>query len=215
MLAPVLLVSGIATAATDDQASAALPATPTTTPGSTSDATPTGLVTPPGGAAGMLDPLAGTGRPAAAATTVRTATATTTAVPAPGPARCRDDDLRVGARTDRARYDAGAKPVLSLVVTNTGSTPCVRDLDAARQAVAVVRRPGDGLWGSNDCSPGRSDDVRALRPGEEAVFSVAWSGRTSLPGCAGPRRAVAPGTYQVLARLDGVVSDPVSFTLGR
>jgi hypothetical protein len=103
--------------------------------------------------------------------------------------------------------------VLSLVVTNTGGAPCVRDLDAAKQAVAVVREVGDGLWGSNDCSPGDTDDVRTLAPGEEAVFSVTWSGRTSMPGCAGQRTTVPPGSYQLLARLDGIVSDPVPFTL--
>jgi hypothetical protein len=131
--------------------------------------------------------------------------------PAPGP--CADGDLRVTARTDATSYPAGQKPVLSLVVTNTGTAPCVRDLDAARQAVAVVRQPGDGLWGSNDCSPGDTDDVRTLQPGEEAVFSVRWSGRTSTPGCAGERTTVPPGTYQLLARLDGIVSEPVPFTL--
>lgn len=149
-----------------------------------------------------------------------TSTATTEAAPAeppreraaaPGP--CADGDLRVTARTDAPRYAAGTKPVLSLVVTNTGSAPCVRDLDAAKQAVAVVVRPGEGLWGSNDCSPGDTDDVRTLAPGEEAVFSVRWSGKTSAPGCAGARTVVPPGDYQLLARLDGIVSEPASFTL--
>ncbi|WP_433034087.1 DUF4232 domain-containing protein [Actinomycetospora sp. CA-053990] len=131
--------------------------------------------------------------------------------PAPGP--CADGDLKVTARTDAPRYAAGTKPVLSLVVTNTGSAPCVRDLDAAKQAVAVVVRPGEGLWGSNDCSPGDTDDVRTLAPGEEAVFSVRWSGKTSTPGCAGARTVVPPGDYQLLARLDGIVSEPARFTL--
>jgi hypothetical protein len=130
---------------------------------------------------------------------------------APGP--CADSDLTVTARTDAPRYAAGTKPVFSLVVTNTGSTPCVRDLDAAKQAVAVVVRPGEGLWGSNDCSPGDTDDVRTLAPGEEAVFSVRWSGKTSAPGCAGTRTVVPPGDYQLLARLDGIVSEPAPFTL--
>ncbi|GAA4808727.1 hypothetical protein GCM10023200_53130 [Actinomycetospora chlora] len=132
--------------------------------------------------------------------------------PAP-PGPCADGDLRVTARTDAPTYAAGVKPVLSLVVTNAGAAPCVRDLDAAKQAVAVVVRPGEGLWGSNDCSPGDTDDVRTLAPGEEAVFSVRWSGRTSAPGCTGERTTVPPGTYQLLARLDGIVSEPASFTL--
>ena len=217
VLAPVLLASGIATAATDDGAAAGpgTDAAPTAAPAALTSVVPaSGLVTPPGGAAAVLDPLAGTGRPSRSAAPV-TATPTTTTRSAPPPATCRDRDLEVTARTDAPRYGAGTTPMLSLVVTNTGTAPCTRDLDAARQALAVVRRPGDGVWGSNDCSPGRTRDVRTLAPGQEAVFSVSWSGRTSLPGCTGTRRPVAPGTYQVLARLDGVVSDPVRFTLDR
>jgi hypothetical protein len=175
---------------------------------------------PPGVPTGSAGPLLSTPSasppapapaPAAGPSAPTPAAAPAPAAPAPGP--CGDADLRVTARTDATSYPAGRKPVLSLVVTNVGAAPCVRDLDAAKQAVAVVRRPGDGLWGSNDCSPGDSDDVRTLAPGQEAVFSVRWSGRTSLPGCKGERTTVPPGTYQLLARLDGIISDPVSFTL--
>ncbi|GLZ48681.1 hypothetical protein Acsp06_48660 [Actinomycetospora sp. NBRC 106375] len=183
---------------------------------------------PPGVPAGSSGPLLGpavtsptppasetppsaTTNPTTNPTTTTTEQPTPASAPAPGP--CADGDLRVTARTDAPSYAAGRKPVLSLVVTNTGTAPCVRDLDAAKQAVAVVKRPGDGLWGSNDCSPGDTDDVRTLAPGEEAVFSVHWSGKTSQPGCRGERTAVPPGTYQLLARLDGIVSDPVTFTL--
>lgn len=129
------------------------------------------------------------------------------------PPRCTDDALSVLARTDRSRYASGEKPVLSLVVRNTGKTPCVRDLDAARQAVAVVRKPGDGVWSSNDCAPGDTDDVRVLGPGQEAVFSVRWSGRTSRPGCPAAREVVPAGRYELLARLDDTVSAPVAFNL--
>lgn len=167
------------------------------------------LSTPTATAAPVLPPSAAPAEPPP--TTTPPVEATPASETTAGP--CADGDLRVTARTDATSYPAGQKPVLSLVVTNTGTAPCVRDLDAARQAVAVVRQPGDGLWGSNDCSPGDTDDVRTLQPGEEAVFSVRWSGRTSTPGCAGERTAVPPGTYQLLARLDGIVSEPVPFTL--
>jgi hypothetical protein len=133
--------------------------------------------------------------------------------PSPPPAQCADGSLRVTARTDQPRYAEGEHPLFSLVITNTGSVPCTRDLDAARQAMAVVRKPGDGLWGSNDCSPAHSSDVRTLAPGQDATFTVRWAGRTSLPGCAGERTTVPPGDYQLLTRLDGIVSDPTRFTL--
>jgi len=147
-----------------------------------------------------------------------TATSSPPAAPAapaaaPAPPRCADGDLRVAARTDKPRYPVGDHPLFSLVVTNTGSAPCVRDLDAARQAMAVVRKPGDGLWGSNDCSPAHTSDVRTLAPGQDAVFTVRWGGRTSEPGCSGDRAVVPPGDYQLLTRLDGTVSAPARFTL--
>jgi hypothetical protein len=163
--------------------------------------TPTPVPTPP----------PGTPAPPSTPSTSEAAPQERAAEPAPGP--CADGDIRVTARTDAPSYAPGRKPVLSLVVTNTGDAPCVRDLDAAKQAVAVVRKVGDGLWGSNDCSPGDTTDVRTLAPGEEAVFSVTWSGRTSQPGCVGERTTVPPGSYQLLARLDGIISDPAPFTL--
>jgi hypothetical protein len=153
--------------------------------------------------------------PGATATSSPPASAPAPAPPsaAPAPPRCADGDLRVAARTDKPRYPVGDHPLFSLVITNTGSAPCVRDLDAARQAMAVVRKPGDGLWGSNDCSPAHTSDVRTLAPGQDTVFTVRWGGRTSEPGCSGDRAVVPPGDYQLLTRLDGTVSAPARFTL--
>ncbi|WP_018333216.1 hypothetical protein [Actinomycetospora chiangmaiensis] len=142
----------------------------------------------------------------------------TTAAPAPPPAPavvppCQDAALKVAARTDRPRYTLAERPLFSLVVTNTGKTPCTRDLGPARTAMAVVIKPGDGLWGSDDCAPGGAPDVRTLVPGQEQVLSLRWAGRTSAPGCPSGREAVPAGTYQLLTRLDGTISDPATFTL--
>ncbi|MCD2190755.1 hypothetical protein [Actinomycetospora soli] len=136
--------------------------------------------------------------------------------PSPTPraiAPCADSDLRVAARTDKQRYTAAERPLFSLVVTNTGKEPCTRDLGPARTAMAVVIKPGDGLWGSDDCAPGGDPDVRTLAPGQEQVFSVRWAGRTSAPGCPSGREAVPPGSYQLLTRLDDTISDPARFTI--
>ena len=167
----------------------------------------------PGGVPGIVSP-----GPPPAGTPGPSATSSTPAPPAPpaaapAPPRCADGDLRVAARTDQPRYPVGNHPLFSLVITNTGSAPCVRDLDAARQAMAVVRKPGDGLWGSNDCSPAHTSDVRTLAPGQDVVFTVRWGGRTSAPGCSGDRAVVPAGDYQLLTRLDGTVSAPARFTL--
>jgi len=216
-LVAALLVWGIAAAAsggrgTPESAPASVPPEVPTAP-VVPAAAASGLFAPPGTPTGVLTPPAGTALgPTVPGAAVPPAVRATAGPPA-RVASCPDSALTVRARTDATRYTGGEQPLLSLVVTNDGSVPCSRDLDAARQGLAVVRSPGNGLWASNDCSPTRSDDVRTLAPGQEAVFSVRWSGRTSSPGCPSSRGPVRAGTYQVLARLDDIVSDPMRFTL--
>lgn len=181
-------------------------AVPAPTPAAPTPAAPTS----PGPAPSAASPAAP--RPAAPKPAAPNPAAPAARAAAP-PGPCAESAVRVVARSDKPRYAPGEKPMLSLVVTNVGAVPCVRDLDAARQAVAVVRKPGDGLWSSNDCAPGRTDDVRTLAPRQEAVFSVRWSTMTSAPGCGGSRATVPAGAYQLLARLDTIVSDPVPFIL--
>jgi hypothetical protein len=168
---------------------------------------------PPGSTGAPGAPPTPSSAPAPAPPTPQAAAAPPTPQAAAAPPRCADGDLRVVARSDKPRYAAGEHPLFSLVITNTGPAPCIRDLDAARQAMAVVRKPGDGLWGSNDCSPAHTSDVRTLAPGQDAVFTVRWGGRTSEPGCSGDRTVVPAGDYQLLTRLDGTVSAPARFTL--
>ena len=224
VLVVTLLVWGLAALLGGGSDAAAAPA-----PVATPEVVPvaSGLATPPGVASGVLAPPAGTALgptiPGAAAppSGLPTMSAAPTPSPAPGttpapPARCSDRVLTVRARTDAPTYGAGADPLLSLVVVNHGSVPCTRDLDAARQGIAVVRTPKEGLWASDDCSPGHTDDVRTLVPGQEVVFAVRWAGRTSAPGCSSAsRREVPDGSYQVLARLDRIVSTGVRFDLDR
>jgi hypothetical protein len=187
-------------------------------------AAPTGLVpsapasilpTVPGGA---TPPLLGAGSTGPQQPPAPAPAPTPAAPPSQAPARaavspCADSALKVAARTDQPRYGLSERPQFSLVVTNTGKEPCTRDLGPARTAMAVVVKPGDGLWGSDDCAPGGDPDVRTLVPGQEQVFSVRWAGRTSAPGCPSGREAVPAGTYQLLTRLDGIISDPAPFTL--
>lgn len=203
-----------------DETTAAAPTTPPATAPPSPVASLGALAVPPGGAVpgngtvlGPTAPQPSLAPSAAPAPSSSRPTGRAAAPAAPAPT-CPDSAITVTARTDRPTYTDGTHPVFSLVVTNTGPTACRRDLDAARQAMAVVRTPGDGLWGSNDCSPGHTDDERTLQPRQEVVFTVRWAGKTSRPGCrSADRETVGPGTYQLITRLDGITSLPVPFTL--
>lgn len=126
---------------------------------------------------------------------------------------CTDDMISVDVRPDPAATAVGSRPTFHLVVTNVASVSCVRTLDKGLQEIVLLDGAGTRLWGSNDCFPEASSDVRTLAPGEVVDFPVLWSGLGSQPGCAGDRAALAPGQYLLRARLDTKTSPDATLTL--
>ena len=140
-------------------------------------------------------PVAPTPSPAAATTPAR----------APGQP-CRDADLQVMATANAKEYGPGARPRLTLVVTNLAAVSCTRDLGAAARELRVVSG-ADRVWSSDDCAPGGPADVVLLEPGRSKSFGVTWSRTRSRPGCPADRAPAAPGTYRVIGRL-GTIERP-------
>ena len=170
----------------------------TSTPSPNSSPSPS-----PSSTAGSTPPLPASAAPAVAPP------------PPPGPpAPCPDTSVGVAAETDKPGYRVGERPVFRLIVTNTGSVPCTRDLAAALQEMIVLSADGTTrVWSSNDCAPGDGDEVRTLAPGEQLTFSVSWAGRTSEPDCPEERETVPAGEYQLITRLGAVTSAPAPFRL--
>ncbi len=171
--------------------------------------------TGPAPAPPVLDQLV----PSLAAVELPTTAPTPTGVPepaAPGPVEggpCTDDMISVEVRSDPASTPVGSKPTFHLVVTNVAPVSCVRTLDKGLQEVVLLDGAGTRLWGSNDCFPEASSDVRTLAAGEAVDFPVLWSGLGSEPGCAGNRAALPPGQYVLRARLDTKTSADAVLTL--
>jgi hypothetical protein len=126
---------------------------------------------------------------------------------------CTDDMIAVEVRPNPPATPAGSKPTFDLVVTNVSPVACVRTLDKGLQEIVLIDGPGNRVWGSNDCFPEASTDVRTLQPGEAAVFPVLWSGLSSTPGCAGDRSTPAAGAYVLRGRLDTKASADAALTL--
>jgi hypothetical protein len=126
---------------------------------------------------------------------------------------CTDDMIAVEVRTAEAAVAVGSKPTLDLVVTNTSAVPCVRALDKALQEIVLLDAGGDRVWGSNDCFPEASSDLRTLAPGEAVVFPVVWGGLTSEPGCGAAREAPTSGDYVLRGRLDTKTSSDTTLRL--
>jgi hypothetical protein len=125
---------------------------------------------------------------------------------------CTDDMLAVEVRTPGTAA-VGSKPTLELAVANVSAVPCVRTFDKGLQEFVLLDLAGARLWGSNDCFPETSTDVRTLAPGEVVAIPVVWGGLTSEPTCTAPRNPPAPGSYVVRGRLDTKVSGDAQLIL--
>lgn len=166
-----------------------------------------------------------TAPPEAAASSVPSATTTTgkstTTAPAessqPAPAasgECADQSLAIKVSVAQPTYRAGAEPVFGIVITNISGEPCTRDMGSGLQRVSVQTLDGGRqLWASTDCYPDGEPDLRTLDRGEQAAFTVTWTGTTSQPECAGERVQVPSGAYHVVAQLGAVRSAPEPFNI--
>lgn len=142
----------------------------------------------------------------------------TSAEPVPA-GQCPDQSLAIKVGGDKPTYKLGEEPTFTTVVTNIGTAPCERDLGSGLQQVLVYTLDGNQrLWSNIDCYPQSEPDVRTLAPGEQAVFSVKWSAKTSAPDCLEKpepqRQPIGPGAYTVVAQLGQLRSSPEPFNVG-
>jgi hypothetical protein len=176
--------------------------------------------------AAVRDSATGSSRPAATSAGTVSAPATTrhapssaklpatSTPPAQPPQVCPDAALGVLAETGAPAYPVGQRPLLRLVVVNTGPVPCLREVSRSLRELVITT--GDGatrLWSSNDCYAPPGVDTRLLKPGERLSFTVGWAGRTSAPGCPATRDPVPAGHYLVTGRLGSLAGPPVPLQL--
>jgi hypothetical protein len=135
-----------------------------------------------------------------------------TAPPPPQP--CPDAAIKVFAETGAPGYRVGQRPLLRLVIANTGQVACTREVSRSLRELVVSSADGkQRLWSSNDCYGPPGTDSRLLQPGERLSFTLNWFGRTSSEGCPSRRRTLPAGSYLVTGRLGTLTSAPVPLTL--
>jgi hypothetical protein len=105
----------------------------------------------------------------------------------------------------------GDKPVVALVVTNTGPEACVTDL-ADKQIELRVYSGSARIWGSHDCQVQPGSATQTLPVGRPTRRQIEWSGLSSQPGCAGVRQRVPAGNYTVFVFLSNQRGKTASFS---
>jgi hypothetical protein len=128
------------------------------------------------------------------------------------PAACSSSQLTITAASSAARYPAGAKPTVAIVVTNKGPQPCVQDLSDSQIELRVYNGSAR-VWGSHDCLIQPGTAPATLPVGQPIRREIQWSGLSSRPACAGTRTRVAAGRYTLFAYLAGQQGSTTTFTL--
>jgi hypothetical protein len=142
---------------------------------------------------------------------------TNTAAPADSEAVAADPEtpcapgvVTVAAITDAGDYIAGQQPLLSLSVTNTGTTACTFAVGADVQKYTITSGT-EQIWTSTDCQAAATPESRVLEPGVAlATTPFAWDRTRSDPAaCESTERAPVTGggaSYHLAVTINGVES---------
>lgn len=130
-------------------------------------------------------------------------------------AACTSANVTVVAVTDKESYGSGAKPQLSIELTNEGVDPCLIDVGTAAQSF-VITSGVDVWWRSTDCQSEPSSQVVQLDAGQTAATKapLEWDRtRSSTSTCDGNRPNAGAGYYRLTVSIGGIESEPTQFEL--
>ena len=169
----------------------------------------TGQPTPAAGGTAAGSPGTGTAPETSGATPTPSASAT----PSEG-GGCQQNLLTVTAETDKERYSAGEKPLLSLKVTNGNKVPCEVNIGTS-QMEFLITSGSDRIFSSQDCQSDDTDLMKTIAPGKSETANFPWQRNRTVQGC-DPIEATpgAGGAYYVFtARLASKTSPKAVFQL--
>ena len=155
----------------------------------------------------------GSGTPAA---TTKTPTPTATSA-AEGATACDPADIQLIAITDKNGYDAGETPLISMSITNTGSTACTINAGTDAQEYLILSGT-EQYWSSRDCQADAAPTETTLQPGvPQSTNPFPWDRtRSATTTCEATRPAVAAGgaSYHLTVKLGDLESaDSKQFVL--
>ncbi|TQS40563.1 hypothetical protein [Cryptosporangium phraense] len=130
-------------------------------------------------------------------------------------AACPDSALTLTAVPSDGAVRIGEFAQMRLVVKNSSTAACRRDVGSNEQELKILSGAKQ-VWSSDDCSS-RADAAgatveRKIVPGETLNYYIKWGGTTSSKNCV-TGAPVAPGKYQLVARLGTLESRAVTFTV--
>lgn len=134
-----------------------------------------------------------------------------------GPEGCTDEEIRVIAEAADTSPQVGQQVQFTMRIEHAADRACRRDVGGDQRELYLVREAGAGpVWSSQDCANPTGTEVVELTDGwEPREHHIGFTGQETSK-CSGPAAAgpdLAPGTYQLFARLGTALSEPVTITL--
>jgi hypothetical protein len=117
---------------------------------------------------------------------------------------CGDAEMAVVVTVDPGTVRQGAHATLTLKVKNVSNRTCNRDVGAEMQEIWIMEGETK-QWSSDLCEQRNGEGMKPFTAGQELPFALDWNGRITSQGCDN-RPYLAPGTYQVFARVGTKVS---------
>ena len=168
------------------------------------------------GDAPVAEPTATVAAGDTSATSLPSASASESASPAEPaePIECANADITVAAEADAKSYPVGSTPKLTMTITNSGDSACLRDVGPKANELEITSG-GYHVWSSDDCNASSKSKIVTLKPGDTFGSSITWSGRLSQKGCPNDEEGAKAkaGRYVVTARNGKVTSDGSTFAL--
>ncbi|GAA4178249.1 hypothetical protein [Gryllotalpicola koreensis] len=150
----------------------------------------------------------GTSLPGPSSSAKPASTPTSTPKPVAGKP-CASSNVDVEAITDASSYRSGARPLLSLSLTNTGQVMCTLDAGTATM-VFTITSGKEPYWTSTDCQSNPVHTDIKLEPGKTLTTTpIPWDRtRSSKTTCGGARPAVPAGgaAYHLSVSVAGIAS---------
>ncbi|HEX5541095.1 MAG TPA: hypothetical protein VFX60_05965 [Micromonospora sp.] len=133
---------------------------------------------------------------------------------APGAGTCTDEEIRVTPAPEFNPVQRGVTIELRLKIKNVSNRTCDRDLGADAQEIYIALG-AEQVWSSDTCGTASGTDVKALQPGVEHEYRVAWNGKASTSCAKGIATGdpLTAGEYQLFGRLGTKLSEPVKLTI--
>ncbi len=122
---------------------------------------------------------------------------------------CTSEQVTLTPVTDKAGYNAGEQPMLSMTITNIGAAACTINAGTDAQEY-VIFSGSEQYWSSRDCQVDPASQEITLEPGvPKTTPPFAWERtRSSVSTCESDRPAVPAGdvSYHLTVRLGDLES---------